>query len=202
MMKQVKISLLAVDESHCISQWGASFRPEYLKIARFAEEMDVERVLCLTATATRSVADDICDSFYIDKDKGVFRTPVYRHKYVLPLPSWLRKAHIFGSLALRVEVADTLEQKLAKVIPLLQKRAGPAIIYVTLQKQAEQVAEKLRDRNLAVDVYHAGLPAEKREEVQLRFMQSEKGIVCATIAFGMGIDKGECPFRARQSYLR
>lgn len=80
MMKQVKISLLAVDESHCISQWGASFRPEYLKIARFAEEMDVERVLCLTATATKGVADDICDSFFIDKTAGVFRTPVYRHK--------------------------------------------------------------------------------------------------------------------------
>ena len=80
MMKQVKISLLAVDESHCISQWGASFSPEYLKIARFAEEMDVERVLCLTATATKGVADDICDSFFIDKTAGVFRTPVYGHK--------------------------------------------------------------------------------------------------------------------------
>ena len=61
-------------------QWGASFRPEYLKIARFAEEMDVERVLCLTATATQSVADDICKSFYIDPKNGVFRTPVYRPK--------------------------------------------------------------------------------------------------------------------------
>ena len=80
MMRKVKISLLAVDESHCISQWGASFRPEYLKIARFAEEMDVERVLCLTATATQSVADDICKSFYIDPKNGVFRTPVYRPK--------------------------------------------------------------------------------------------------------------------------
>ena len=100
MMRRVKISLLAVDESHCISQvlisgslsgnfltkvcvqWGASFRPEYLKIARFAEEMDVERVLCLTATATQTVADDICTSFFIDKEAGVFRTPIFRPKYV------------------------------------------------------------------------------------------------------------------------
>ena len=82
MMRKVKISLLAVDESHCISQWGASFRPEYLKIARFAEEMNVERVLCLTATATRGVAEDICSSFIIDPKEGVFRTPVYRPKYV------------------------------------------------------------------------------------------------------------------------
>lgn len=81
MMKAVgKISLLAVDESHCISQWGASFRPEYLKIARFAEELDVERVLCLTATATKTVSEDICKSFFIDPQAGVFRTSVYRPK--------------------------------------------------------------------------------------------------------------------------
>lgn len=79
MMSRVKISLLAVDEAHCISQWGASFRPEYLKIARFAEEQDVERVLCLTATATNTVSDDICKSFYIQKD-GIFSTPVFRPK--------------------------------------------------------------------------------------------------------------------------
>ena len=82
MMRKVKISLLAVDESHCISQWGASFRPEYLKISRFAEEMDVERVLCLTATATESVSKDICSNFYIDPQQGVFRIPVYRPKCV------------------------------------------------------------------------------------------------------------------------
>ncbi|KAF9244628.1 ATP-dependent DNA helicase [Melanogaster broomeanus] len=161
MMSHVKISLLAVDESHCISQWGASFRPEYLKIARFAEEMDVERVLCLTATATPTVSEDICKSFFIDP-KGVFRTPVYR-----------------SNLSLQVEVADTLEKKLDR----------PAIIYVTLQRHAEEVANHLRPHGLAPMVYHAGLPADERTKVQLEFMESTKGIVCATIAFGMGIDK-------------
>lgn len=82
MISGVKISLLTVDESHCISQWGASFRPDYLKIARFAEEMDVERVLCLTATGTPDVAKDICSSFAIDSEAGVFRIPVFRPKYV------------------------------------------------------------------------------------------------------------------------
>ncbi|KIJ68526.1 hypothetical protein HYDPIDRAFT_24796 [Hydnomerulius pinastri MD-312] len=172
MMSHVKISLLAVDESHCISQWGASFRPEYLKIARFAEEMDVERVLCLTATATPTVSEDICKSFFIDPKEGVFRTPVYR-----------------PNLALQVEVAETLEKKLDRIIPFLKARTGPAIIYVTLQRHAEEVANHLQPHGLAPMVYHAGLPAEQRTKVQLDFMESEKGVVCATIAFGMGIDK-------------
>ncbi|ELU44519.1 ATP-dependent DNA helicase recQ [Rhizoctonia solani AG-1 IA] len=72
------INLLAVDESHCISQWGASFRPEYLKIARFVEEFNISRVLCLTATATNQVAEDICNSFHIDTKAGIFKVPVYR----------------------------------------------------------------------------------------------------------------------------
>ncbi|KAI0321730.1 ATP-dependent DNA helicase [Amylostereum chailletii] len=172
MMSQVRISLLAVDESHCISQWGASFRPEYLKIARFAEEMDVERVLCLTATATAEVAKDICNSFLIDPTEGVFRTPVYR-----------------PNLAFEVEVASNVEDKLKRVVPFLQSRTGPAIVYVTTQQQAVDMANNLMPYGIEAKVYHAGLPAEERERVQTAFMESDKGIVCATIAFGMGIDK-------------
>ncbi|KAH9937035.1 ATP-dependent DNA helicase [Fomitopsis serialis] len=172
MMRKVKISLLAVDESHCISQWGASFRPEYLKIARFAEELDVERVLCLTATATKTVAEDICKSFFIHPTEGVFRIPVYR-----------------PNLALRAHVANNMNDKVAHVLPMLQSRTGPVIIYVTLQKQAEEIADRLRPHGLEPMVYHAGLPAEERERIQMQFMESDRGIVCATIAFGMGIDK-------------
>ncbi|KZP04151.1 ATP-dependent DNA helicase [Athelia psychrophila] len=172
MMSGVKISLLAVDESHCISTWGASFRPDYLKIARFAEEMDVERVLCLTATGTPDVARDICTSFVIDPHAGVFRIPVFR-----------------PNLALRVENADTLDEKVKRIVPFLKSRTGPAIIYVTLQKQAQEVADKLLPHGLQATVYHGGLGNDVREQVQMDFMKSGKGIVCATIAFGMGIDK-------------
>jgi len=174
MMQRVKISLLAVDESHCISQWGASFRPEYLKIARFAEELDVERVLCLTATATKDVVDDICKSFLIQPVEGVFRTSVYR-----------------PNLAFKVQVAHNIDEKLNYLIPTLKSRTGPSIVYVTTQKQAEEVADHLRPHGLEPVVYHAGLASEERERVQLEFMNSEKGIVCATIAFGMGIDKAD-----------
>ncbi|KAJ7585220.1 ATP-dependent DNA helicase [Mycena floridula] len=172
MMRQVKISLLAVDESHCISQWGMAFRPEYLKVARFVEEMNVERVLCLTATATPTVAEDICVQFNIDPVAGMFRTPVYR-----------------PNLSFKVEVASNYAQKLDRLVPFLQTRTGPAIVYVTLQKQAEQVSEDLKKRGLMATMYHAGMDAPARARVQQEFMESAKGIVCATIAFGMGIDK-------------
>ncbi|KAJ7293505.1 ATP-dependent DNA helicase [Mycena rebaudengoi] len=172
MMSQVKVSLLAVDEAHCISQWGASFRPEYLKIARFAEEQGVERVLCLTATATPVVVDDICKSFKIPIE-GVFRTPVFR-----------------PNLSLRVEVAETMDKKLDILVPLLKSRTGPSIVYVTLQKHAEQLKHSLVSRGIQnVLVYHAGLPAAERQQVQETFMKSEDAVVCCTIAFGMGIDK-------------
>ena len=84
-----------------------------------------------------------------------------------------------------------MKENIDKIVPLLKARTGPAIIYVTRQKQAEDVAQRLKALGLDADVYHAGLAAELREKVQVEFMESEKGIVCATIAFGMGIDKGE-----------
>jgi superfamily II DNA helicase RecQ len=94
------------------------------------------------------------------------------------------------SLAFKVEVADSLDQKLDRLIPFLKSRTGPAIVYVTLQKHADDVANHLRPHNLEPMVYHGGLPHEQRAKVQMQFMESVKGIVCATIAFGMGIDKG------------
>lgn len=93
------------------------------------------------------------------------------------------------SLAFEVEVVNNFEEKVAKIVPLLQARTGPAIVYVTLQKHAEALAARLRVRGLDAMVYHAGLPNDEREKIQMQFMESDKGIVCATIAFGMGIDK-------------
>ena len=95
------------------------------------------------------------------------------------------------SLAFEVDVALTFDEKVQKALALLKKRTGPAIIYVTLQKHAEQIAEALKKHKQPASVYHAGLPAEDRAKIQLEFMASAKGIVCATIAFGMGIDKGK-----------
>jgi superfamily II DNA helicase RecQ len=107
-------------------------------------------------------------------------------KTTLTLPPFL----LLRSLAFQVEVASSLDKKLDRLVPLLKSRTGPAIIYVTLQKHAEEIANRLRPHNMEPMVYHAGLPHEQRAKVQMEFMESAKGIVCATIAFGMGIDKG------------
>ncbi|KAH8831382.1 ATP-dependent DNA helicase [Flagelloscypha sp. PMI_526] len=182
LIRQVKVSLLAIDESHCISQWGSSFRPDYLKIARFAEEMNVERVLCLTATATPEVVEDICDKFSIKRD-CVFKTPMYR-----------------ANLSFNIQTASDQDDKVNQLFPLLRSRTGPCIIYVTLQKHAEEVAEKLRqkDRSLLVWTYHAGLPNDKRQLIQESFMNkslltSLRLFTCLTalVAFGMGVDKAD-----------
>ena len=151
--------------------------------------MDVERVLCLTSTATKDVADDICKQFFIDPQAGVFRTPVYRPKYA-PLSRTCCHTDQPCSLAFEVEIAINMTEKLNRLIPFLESRTGPAIVYVTLQSHAQDVADALNKHGMGAMVYHAGLPAEKREQIQNDFMDSERGIVCATIAFGMGIDKG------------
>lgn len=89
-----------------------------------------------------------------------------------------------------------MDQKITRLVSILKERTGPAIVYVTLQKHANDVANTLRSFQMDAQIYHAGLPSEERERVQLNFMESDKGIVVATIAFGMGIDKG-----MRDSYL-
>ncbi|EGG09818.1 uncharacterized protein MELLADRAFT_95325 [Melampsora larici-populina 98AG31] len=167
------ISMVAVDEAHCISEWGPSFRPDYLKVARFAQEVSAQRVLALTATATPQVAKEICAGFSIDYDTGLFKTSTYRK-----------------NLTLKVEVATTPEEKLSVLIPMLQRRTGAAIVYVTTQGDAEDLVQLLRRRGLdEAGVYHAGMSSEDRLRTQEKFIQSERGIVCSTIAFGMGIDK-------------
>ena len=126
-LRGLKISLLAVDEAHCISQWGQSFRPDYLKIARFVSENDVDRVLALTATAPPRVAADICEAFGIPRE-GLFVTTVYR-----------------DNLNLRVVRAANHSDKQSKLIPFLKKRkGGPAICYVTSQAHTTELATELR----------------------------------------------------------
>ncbi|HEY4234336.1 MAG TPA: RecQ family ATP-dependent DNA helicase [Lacipirellulaceae bacterium] len=165
------ISLLAVDEAHCISEWGHNFRPDYLKIAALAKQLKVGRVLALTATATPEVAADIAAAFEIDSD-DVVQTGFYR-----------------PNLELRVTGCADRERCGLLVQQLRSRPIGPTIVYVTLQKTAAQVAMYLSKAGFSARAYHAGLPSEERTEIQDAFMAADDMIVVATIAFGMGIDK-------------
>jgi ATP-dependent DNA helicase RecQ len=170
---QVPVSLFAVDEAHCISEWGHNFRPDYLKLAGFAQAIGAERILALTATATPPVLDDICRVFAIAPECAV-RTGFYRPNLQL-LTTPVAKSR-------RDEALTTL---------LAQRAPGPTIVYVTLQKTAEALADTLAAAGWPARPYHAGMEDDARAAVQEWFMASERAIVVATIAFGMGVDKAD-----------
>lgn len=168
------VRLLAVDEAHCISEWGHAFRPDYLKVARFAKEIQAERVICLTATATPKVTEDICKAFDIPPKEGVFKTPTYRDNLRLQARSFLTK-----------------EESYPELLQFLILHPGPTIVYVTLQKHAEQLSDRLKKGGVRARHFHAGMSAEDKAACQDEFMSSKNMVICATIAFGMGIDKAD-----------
>ena len=170
-LRNVRIALFAVDEAHCISEWGHNFRPDYLKLAGFAREFGAERILALTATATPPVLDDICRLFDI-KPHCAIRTGFYRPNLTL------------DTLAVNAGERDEILLESIREQP-----KGPAIVYVTLQKTAEEVAKRLAAAGLPARAYHAGMKDEIRSEIQEWFMAADDAIVVATIAFGMGVDK-------------
>ncbi|MEX1048616.1 MAG: ATP-dependent DNA helicase RecQ [Akkermansiaceae bacterium] len=169
-MKRLPIQLAAIDEAHCISEWGHNFRPDYLKLAKLCRTLKIPRVLALTATATPKVARDIRKAFRIaaaDHVQLSFHRP---------------------NLDLRVTPCTAAERK-NLLLERLQAIAGPAVVYVTRQETAEEVATFLARQGLSVRAYHAGLPAEFRADAQGAFMRGDTRVIVATIAFGMGIDK-------------
>jgi ATP-dependent DNA helicase RecQ len=170
-IKHVHVALFAVDEAHCISEWGHNFRPDYLKLVEFAKQCRAERVLALTATATPQVLSDICRAFAIEPECAV-RTGFYRPNLSL----------------LTTPVAGANRDKLL-VQRLSERPPGPTIVYVTLQRTAEEVAQRLAAAGFSARAYHAGMEDDARTQVQEWFLATEQGIVVATIAFGMGIDK-------------
>ena len=170
-IQRVRVSLFAVDEAHCISEWGHNFRPDYLKLTRFARECHAERLFALTATATPEVLKDICRQFEIQPAHAV-QTGFYR-----------------PNLTMLITPVTAQERDGTLLDRLTQRERGPTIVYVTLQRTAEQVADRLARRGFDAKAYHAGMKDDDRTAVQDWFAKSDKAIVVATIAFGMGIDK-------------
>ncbi len=173
LLRRLSISLLAVDEAHCISEWGHNFRPDYLKLAALARQLRVGRVLALTATATPQVARDIAAGFDVAQE-DVIQTGFYR-----------------PNLKLAVTPSEAAGRKDLLLRRLGSRPPGPAIVYVTLQRTAEEVADFLSRGGFDARAYHAGMESDDRNAIQDAFMASERMVVVATIAFGMGVDKSD-----------
>lgn len=172
-LRRVRPSFLAIDEAHCIAEWGHSFRPEYLRLAKVAQSLKLRPILALTATATPTIAEQVREAFRISR-RNFFQTPFQRPNLFLkvtPLPT---------------------DEKVAHVTALLRSaERRPAVVYVTRRETAEHVATHLSRAGLQARAYHAGLPEAQRTEAQSAFILGECEIIVATIAFGMGIDKAD-----------
>ena len=172
-LQSVQISLLVVDEAHCISEWGHNFRPDYLKLPDYQRQFNIPQALLLTATATPRVIADMQAKFAI-APHDVVTTGFYR-----------------PNLNLLVEPVSGADKRRRLVQWMSERADQPSIVYVTLQKTAEQIAEHLNRNGIQAEAYHAGLPHDKREGIQQRFMGGRSNCIVATIAFGMGIDKSD-----------
>ena len=167
-LRKMHISMITVDESHCISQWGYDFRPAYLKIAEIRELLPDVPVLALTATATPEVVKDIQARLHF-RHKNVFRMSFERNN----LAYIVRKT----------------ENKTAELLHILRSMPGSAIVYVRNRRRTKEITELLNNEHITADFYHAGLDDATKDIRQHRWQSDESRVMVATNAFGMGIDK-------------
>jgi len=174
LLREVKISFYAVDEAHCISEWGHDFRPEYRKIRSIVEEIQPAPIIALTATATPKVQSDILKNLRI-QDARVFKSS-------------------FNRPNLYYEVRDKVEPE-KDIIRFIRQNPGKSgIIYCLSRKKVEEMAQMLSINGIKALPYHAGLDAKTRADNQDKFLMEEIDVIVATIAFGMGIDKPDVRF--------
>ena len=174
----MNINLLAVDEAHCISQWGYDFRPPYMRIANLRELLPKVPVLALTASATKIVQDDICDKLH----------PPHPPKGGLKAHEWKRFQQSFERKNLSYSVFN-VPSKQNKLLEILKNVPGTAIVYCKSRKHTREIADLLRLNNINADYYHAGLNNEERNRKQESWITNKTRVIVSTNAFGMGIDK-------------
>ena len=167
-LRRMKVSMITVDESHCISQWGYDFRPAYLKIAEIRDLLPGVPVLALTATATPEVVKDIQTQLHFSKG-NVFRMSFERQNLAY--------------------VVRRTENKADELLHILNRQPGSAIVYVRNRRRTKEIASLLQEAGIQADFYHAGLDDATRDIRQQRWQRGESRVIVATNAFGMGIDK-------------
>lgn len=181
-INSVPLSMLVVDEAHCISEWGHNFRPDYLKLPTYRDELNIPLVLLLTATATKAVKRDMAAKFGI-AEHHIVQTGFYRSNLdlaVVPVSTAEKNKMLLQHVLNQSSSGQENQNLLAK---------EPGIVYVTQQQTAERVADYLCNNKVNAAAYHAGFDNDKRQHIQEQFMAGKIQIVVATIAFGMGIDK-------------
>lgn len=172
LLPQGNVSLFAIDEAHCISQWGHDFRPEYTQLFKLRENFPGVPILALTATADAITREDILHQLSIPAEN-------------LVLDSFDRK-----NLSLTVKTNYTKKSKIGEICDFIKERKSESgIIYCLSRKSTESLAEELGKFGIYAEAYHAGMSAEERSKVQENFLYDRTKVICATIAFGMGIDK-------------
>lgn len=177
LLQKTNVSLFAIDEAHCISSWGHDFRPEYTQLRLLRELFPSVPIMALTATADKITKQDILKHLNIEDAQtfiGSFDRP---------------------NLSLDVKRGYSAREKLRSIVELIRHHSGESgIIYCLARKTTEELAEKLKKEGIAACVYHAGLPNSERNRVQDDFVADRVQVICATIAFGMGIDKSNVRF--------
>ena len=175
-IKAARPSLFVVDEAHCISEWGHSFRPDYLRLKNVIEELGHPTVLALTATANAEVRAEIVERL------GMREPRVFIHGFDRP------------NIWLGVETAASETKKRAMLFERIQKAEKPGIVYTSTRKHAEEIAGELDSAGIGSAVYHGGMGKRERDGIQDRFMNGELQVIVATSAFGMGVDKADVRF--------
>ena len=175
-LRKIKVSLIAVDEAHCISQWGYNFRPDYMKLKELIYFSKKPPVIALTATATLEVRKDIINKLGLKKP-------------LIKISGFDRENFIY-----EIKKVKSNREKDEILWDFLCEDPGCGIIYTGTRKGTEILAEKLKSWGIKAEHYHGGMDKHKREDIQNKFMQNHMDLIVSTSAFGMGVDKPDIPF--------